>query len=126
MQQPIILIVDDNLDTVDILAVFLKSIGFQTLTAYDGVEALEVIRQERPDLIVLDINMPRLNGIQVLSRLKKIPHCSSVPVIIYTARDSLNHPHIKLTGSIEFIPKGNYSLAEVGLVAQRMLMGEGT
>ena len=78
-----ILVVDDEVSIVDILKFNLEREGYRALTAYDGYEALEVFEKEAPDLVILDVMMPRLDGFQVC---RKIRETSNVPVIMLTAR----------------------------------------
>jgi two-component system chemotaxis response regulator CheY len=82
-----ILIVDDEKDVVDILQTMLEDLGYTAYAAYDGVEGLEKIKLIQPDLIILDINMPRLGGIgvyhEIYDREKESP---MYPVIILSAR----------------------------------------
>ena len=66
----IILIVDDNREIVDSLGKLLTIEGYDILTAYDGMEALEVLERSRPDLILLDVMMPRLNGLSTLMKIR--------------------------------------------------------
>ena len=82
-----ILIVDDTPDIVQFLVVRLRSEGFDTLTAYNGFDALEVTRKEKPDLIILDVMMPQLNGFQVCRKIKQDPDLVHIPVIFLTAKD---------------------------------------
>ena len=65
-----ILIVDDNREIVDSLGKLLAIEGYDILTAYDGMEALEVLERSRPDLILLDVMMPRLNGLSTLMKIR--------------------------------------------------------
>ncbi|MEO5568727.1 MAG: diguanylate cyclase [Gemmatimonadaceae bacterium] len=83
-----ILIVDDHEDNVELLRARLESWGFTTLSASDGVEALEVIEAELPDLVLLDIMMPKIDGIEVARRVKNNPNLPFIPIIMQTALDS--------------------------------------
>ncbi|MCG8350282.1 MAG: response regulator transcription factor [Chloroflexales bacterium] len=78
-----VLIVDDVREIVHGLIGYFRQAGFDTLTAYDGRSALEIARREQPDLIILDIMMPELDGIEVCRQLRRD---SSVPIIMLTAR----------------------------------------
>ena len=80
-----LLIVDDNDDSRDILALILGMNGFDTIQARDGIEALEQTRAHRPDVIVTDIFMPRLDGIDFTRRLREDAALSAIPVIAQTA-----------------------------------------
>lgn len=81
-----ILVVDDNIDSIMILRSILESQGFQVLTAQSGAEALEIVPRERPDLVLLDVMMPQMSGIEVLERIKTTHATSRVPVIMVTAK----------------------------------------
>ena len=81
-----ILVVDDEEDIVELIAVNLQRKGYDTLTAYNGTAALEVARKERPDLILLDVMMPCQDGLTVLTRLRSDPATQATPIVIITAR----------------------------------------
>lgn len=76
------MIVEDEPDITALVRSRLETAGYQTLTAKDGVEGLEKARSEKPDLILLDILMPRMDGITVAMRLRKAPTTKSIPIII--------------------------------------------
>jgi CheY-like chemotaxis protein len=80
-----ILVVDDEEHIVMILKDSLEFSGFQVVTAYNGEEALEAVQKESPDLIVLDIGMPKMDGWEVCRRLKSNEVTKKIPVIILTA-----------------------------------------
>src|SRR5437763_14315463 len=84
---PRILIVDDILDNRDLLALMLSGEGFELLMAADGEEALEIIAATPPDLILLDVMMPRMDGCQVATTIKSDPRTKTIPVIMVTAHD---------------------------------------
>ena len=81
-----ILVVDDNPTNVDILATRLESQGYEVVTANDGVEALVAARSQLPDLILLDVMMPKLGGIQVCRELKADATLPFMPIILVTAK----------------------------------------
>ena len=85
--KPRILIIDDDLDLVETISMILDSSGFETATAYDGHEGLARAREIRPDLIVLDIIMPELDGYGVCRELKGDPELAGVPVVMLTSVD---------------------------------------
>jgi class 3 adenylate cyclase len=87
MRDPVrILIVDDAPDNVDILQMRLESQGYEVATAEDGIEALEKVRELLPDLVLLDVMMPKMDGIEVVKRLKSDPSLPFIPVILVTAK----------------------------------------
>ena len=73
LPQSTVLIVDDNPQNVELLQAFLESLPVKIVTAADGVEALEKVAEHKPDLILLDIMMPRMSGFQVCKRIKGDP-----------------------------------------------------
>jgi CheY-like chemotaxis protein len=80
-----ILIVDDTADARDILARLLRRHGISTLTAASGPSALSVIADQRPDLVILDLMMPEMDGIEVLQKLRGDPRFKALPVVMFTA-----------------------------------------
>ena len=81
-----ILLVDDEEDLLDLLSYALQREGFDVLTAQDGVEALRIARKERPDLIVLDIMMPKMDGLETCQRLREDANLRLTPILMLTAR----------------------------------------
>jgi two-component system alkaline phosphatase synthesis response regulator PhoP/two-component system response regulator VicR len=81
-----ILVVDDERHIVRLVEVNLARAGYDVATAYDGVEALEKVKSEKPDMIVLDVMMPRMDGFEVLKRLQADPETQDIPVIMLTAK----------------------------------------
>ena len=78
-----ILIVDDDSNICELLRIYLEKEAWETVIAYDGVKALELFEKEKPDLILLDVMMPQLDGWQVCRRIRKISDC---PIIMLTAK----------------------------------------
>jgi DNA-binding response OmpR family regulator len=87
-----VLVVDDDLKTVELVKLYLNRDGYGVLTAYDGVEALRLAREGHPDLIVLDLMLPGMDGLEVCRTLRDE---SDVPIIMLTARTT---DEDKLTG----------------------------
>jgi len=86
-----ILIVDDEADIRDILRIRLANHpGFRILEAANGSDALELTRQQRPDLIILDWLMPGFNGMEVLKALRESPELTTIPVIMMTVKSELS------------------------------------
>ena len=89
LPQSTVLIVDDNPQNVELLLAFLESLPVKLVTAVDGVDALEKVAQHNPDLILLDIMMPRMSGFQVCRRLKSDPATRDIQVLMVTALNEL-------------------------------------
>ena len=81
-----VLVVDDDDDNVQIVSTILLERGYELRIARDGRSALESVLQQRPDVILLDVMMPGVHGMQVLRYLKLDPKSASIPVVIVTAR----------------------------------------
>lgn len=81
-----ILVVDDERHIVRLVQVNLERAGYQIVTAYDGVEALEKVKSESPDMVVLDVMMPRMDGFEVLKNLQADARYQNIPVIMLTAK----------------------------------------
>jgi CheY-like chemotaxis protein len=80
-----IMVVDDDPDLVKIVRVMLEYMGFNVKCAYSGPELFAGLDKQKPDLIILDIMMPQMNGLEVLTLLKGDPSTTSIPVILLTA-----------------------------------------
>jgi len=85
MQQGYLLVVDDIPDILELLETTLKFKGYRVVTARNGQEALDVIQQERPALIIADILMPRMDGFSLVHRLRLDPETRDIPVIFLSA-----------------------------------------
>jgi DNA-binding response OmpR family regulator len=81
-----ILVVDDDPKIVRVVEINLTQEGYQVRTAADGEAALAAVAQERPDLVLLDVMMPRMDGFETLKRLKADPDSADIPVVMLTAR----------------------------------------
>ena len=82
-----ILVVDDVKENVALLEAILAAAGFEVSKAYGGKEAIETAKRERPDLVLLDVMMPEMDGNQVCGVLRKNADTASVPIIMVTAKD---------------------------------------
>ncbi len=80
-----VLVVDDEPDVVSYLEMLLRDSGYETLTAVDGTEALDKVRSEHPDLVTLDISMPKASGTRFYREVKTDPELAPIPVVIVTA-----------------------------------------
>ncbi len=101
-----ILVVDDEQDVTDIVKRKLEAQNYEVLIAEDGEEALNLAKSEHPNLIVLDIMMPIINGLEVCSRLKHDPRLSDIPVLILTGKMKYSDKRIAdQCGADAYIPK---------------------
>jgi CheY-like chemotaxis protein len=104
--RPTVMVVDDSEDQRVIISKLLDSENYNLLFARDGVETLNILYKKRPDIILMDILMPNMNGMETLRRLKAIPHLSGTPVIMITGE---NEEKVVVecinAGAVDFIVK---------------------
>lgn len=81
----VVLVVEDNEDNLLIVATILRHYGYQVLQAADGETGLEVAAASKPDLVLLDISLPKMDGWQVAAELKSHAHSENIPIIAFTA-----------------------------------------
>jgi len=81
-----VLVCDDERHIVRLIQVHMEKQGYTVVTAYDGKDGLEKIRAEKPDLVVLDVMMPYMDGFEVLKNLRREPETENLPVIMLTAK----------------------------------------
>jgi CheY-like chemotaxis protein len=106
LPQSTVLIVDDNPQNVELLQAFLETLPVKIVTAGDGVEALEKIEQHSPDLILLDIMMPRMSGFQVCRKIKSDPKTRDIQVLMVTALNELGDiEQASEVGTDDFVSK---------------------
>ncbi|OHB58060.1 MAG: two-component system response regulator [Planctomycetes bacterium GWF2_50_10] len=86
---PLVLVVDDNVQNLELIQAYLEELPIQSASAHDGQEALEYVRKQEPDLILLDVMMPKMSGFEVCRRLKSNPKTSDIPIIMVTALNEL-------------------------------------
>lgn len=101
-----ILVVDDEPHIQKLIALRLKVNRFQVFTAGNGVEGLEIAKREKPDLILLDIMMPKMNGYEFLQKLKTMPSVRIIPIIMFTAKASQEDVDRAIAlGAIDYVIK---------------------
>ena len=106
LAQSKVLVVDDNAQNLELLVAYLDTLKCRVLTAVDGVEALEKVDAEKPDLILLDIMMPRMSGFEVCRKLKSAPATRNIPIIMVTALNELGDIERGVeSGTDDFITK---------------------
>ena len=106
-----ILLVDDEKDLVDAVRSLLEERGYTIDYANDGIAALEIIKKDPPDLILLDIVMPNMDGITLLKKLKEKDETKDIPIIMLTVKDGQANRNLGLSsGAYEYISKPYDSL----------------
>ena len=107
----LILVVDDDPDLVDMVATKLEANNYRIAKAYDGVQAWEQIRKEKPALVIMDVMMPNKDGYVACEEIKKDPNFKDIPVVLLTAvvdnlpTTSYTHHEGRTTPADDFIPK---------------------
>jgi PAS domain S-box-containing protein len=107
-RQGLVLIVEDDPDTVEMLNRALRRVGFSTEAATDGYEALASARRARPDVILLDLRLPGMDGYEALSHLKRSITTSTIPIIAvsaHVANPAVEHKRLIMLGAMDFLPK---------------------
>ena len=106
MEKEKILVVDDEPDIVKLITLKLVNEGFKVFGANDGQEALKKVAEEKPDLIILDISMPKMDGWEVCEKLKAQPESKDIPIIMLTALGYIAEEFKGLQmGAIRYIKK---------------------
>jgi CheY-like chemotaxis protein len=101
---PSVLVVDDDARLVQVIEMYLQNEGYQVLTASGGVAALEALRTARPDVVVLDVMMPDVSGIEVCRRMRASEALRTTPVLVLTAFPGSEGEAIA-AGANRFVPK---------------------
>jgi CheY-like chemotaxis protein len=81
-----VLVVDDEIHIVQVVAIKLRNNGFDVITAENGAIALEIAKQEKPDIVITDFQMPVMTGLELVENLRKDTETENIPVIMLTAR----------------------------------------
>ncbi|MEP6957513.1 MAG: response regulator, partial [Nitrospirota bacterium] len=81
-----ILIVEDEHDILQLIKLYLEKEGFRTASAKTGMEGLRQVKQEKPDLVILDLMLPEIDGLEVCKRLRSAPETAMLPIIMLTAK----------------------------------------
>jgi len=119
-----ILIIEDSNTQAQQVAAHLSAYDIDVLIASDGPQGLRLITAQKPSLIVLDINLPTMNGYQVCRRLKRDPKTANIPVIMLSSRSEAEGKMQGISaGAVKYIPKGDFAiddllatLAELGII----------
>jgi CheY-like chemotaxis protein len=115
-----VLIVDDEPAITELFTKTLAGLGMQAGVAQNGSQALEMVSQQRPDLILLDLMMPEFSGAQVLAELQRDPDTSSIPVIVISAF-ARTEEAINLTGVVQVMQKGSFGTKELREAVTKVL-----
>lgn len=116
MPQPRILVIEDDADARTMYGIMLRSWGYQILEATSGNEGVRMARLQKPDLILLDVMMPDIDGYEVCRQLRSDPHFRTIPIIFLSALDTMDDRVKGYTiGGDDFITKGKVDYKELGV-----------
>jgi DNA-binding response OmpR family regulator len=116
-----ILIVDDDPDIVRLLEQDMKDEGYAVVTGHDGQMALSLAQSRRPNLMILDVQMPMTNGLKVLEFIRKLPETKDIPILFLSgARSDMVYPAIANAPRVAFIKKP-IDLEEINTMVRQLL-----
>lgn len=117
-----VLVVDDNMKAVELVAQALQGEGYRVMCAYAGAEAIEVARSARPDLVILDLMMPEMDGFEVARVLRESEDTARIPILVFTAKDLTAEDRTRLNGNVSAIlEKASFSRNELLAELRRVL-----
>lgn len=123
-QAKVVLVVDDSRNTREIEQSILELEGFVVLTAVDGIDGLEQLKSKRVDLVVTDINMPRMDGVTMIENIRKDATIGDVPIIVVTSEaDEESTRGAKAAGANAFIVKSEFDRSDLAEVAHGLISG---
>jgi DNA-binding response OmpR family regulator len=116
-----VVVADDDLDICELLDISFRKAGFRVRTAIDGLQAFDEIELERPDVVVLDVVMPKLSGIEVVKMMRKNDDLREIPAILVSARgQDLEFDFDLEVDRVEFVVKP-FNLQELVLLVKEMV-----
>ena len=116
---PKVLVIDDQQDVLTLTGLLLKHLGYDVILADNGRKGLELYRREHPDVIVLDLTMPEMGGIEVLKHIRSTDLTQSVIVVTGDSRPETEQ-EVRALGVSEFIVKGSSSIHALGDALKRL------
>lgn len=101
-----VLVVDDNEQNLELIQAYLEDLGCRILAARDGVETLRIVETDEPDIILLDVMMPRMSGFQACQRIKSNPQTRDIPIVMITALNEVGDVERAVeSGADDFLTK---------------------
>jgi CheY-like chemotaxis protein len=117
-----VLVVEDSLVAAEMHRGILAGAGYQVEIAHDGVEALEMLRGRQWDLVITDIDMPNMNGVELTAHLRADPRLRRLPVIIVSSRDSGDHRRTGFdAGADAYLAKGEFDQNQILELVRRFI-----
>lgn len=123
--KPLILIVEDSLTQAKQIAATVSNCGARAVITGNGQDALNVVHEAMPKMIILDVNLPKMDGFQICSRLKRDSRTSCIPVIMLTSADSASATIRGLnSGADDYIPKDTFAMDNLTIAIKAFLKGK--
>ena len=120
-----VLVVDDHTDANDLLCRVLRLHGHRAVSAFTGEGALALVGTDRPDLVILDVMMPDMDGIEVLRLIRANPHTATLPVVMFSAvHDAEFQRHALRKGANDYWTKGRTDFSRIADLIAPLLPGE--
>ncbi|MGH7826386.1 MAG: response regulator [Candidatus Binatia bacterium] len=119
-----ILLVEDNIDLIDLLSNALKFLAFEAVIARDGLAAVELAESANPDLIIMDIGLPKLNGMDAITKIRANPKTKFIPIIAATARAMRGDRESCLRGGCDAYLAKPFSLQELSDTIELILQNQ--
>jgi CheY-like chemotaxis protein len=120
-----VLVVEDSLVAGELERRILLAAGYDAELAHDGVEALEVLRHAKWDLVISDVDMPRMDGFELTAQLRADPRLRDIPVIIVTSRDSADYRRRGFeAGANAYVTKRDFDQAQILDTVRRLIDGD--
>ena len=110
--QKVVLVVEDSISEAKIISAVLRTCGLAVVCAVDGPDGLQKAQEIRPNLIIMDVNMPGMNGFEVVQVLKRDPQLAGIPIVMLTERDNPKSVVAGFdAGAVDYIPKGAFAMS---------------
>ncbi|MCW9015181.1 MAG: response regulator [Gammaproteobacteria bacterium] len=110
---PYVLVVDDSLSARRSLSQFVQDLGLDVRTARDGMEAVSLIDSRKPDLLLVDMEMPKMNGLELTSHIRSIEHMNKIPIIMITSRSTKKHKQTAFDKGVNYFMVKPYAEEEL-------------
>jgi CheY-like chemotaxis protein len=121
-----VLVVDDNVQAMELVGTALEAEGYRVMRAYSGVEAIDVARNARPDILILDLIMPEVSAFEVARALRELEHTAHIPILVLTAKDLTVEDRARLNGAVsKILAKASFSRSELLAEMRRALPRRG-
>lgn len=116
-----VLLVEDHPGTIDVVTLELKYLGYEVIVAIDGIKAVEVAASELPDLIIMDVSMPRMNGLEATARIRQNAKTQFIPILAATAKAMPQDKEKCLAAGCDAYIAKPFTHTELGAAIEKLL-----